>query len=362
MGKKKSATTSDPVPPAKNWWLIAGSVLMELATAIWVQKHGTGVPDWVMVLIFLVGAIPALVAAFRFERFMRAGGKVREQIEVHPISFGILCACVLVIVVSIAGTFLKRSPQFPLKNPAVTLASPPLEGQRGTEGSESVNQGSSGIAKENQERDSNSVQCPNGYTILRNVTASRSQWDHAKTTGFYFAGPNPCIKVEGAKSSDNTVGYKFSNDSENSPQTISADHGIAIGGNARVQNPTVNNYGLPERHLTPEQRNGLIALATSLPKECTVVFGSGDSAEPEAYAKELHDLWAKVGTTREPGILFGWHPKGIYFQVKSGKEFCAPYGLELVNGMKELGFATKTANENPQLSSDAEIQVLVGDP
>lgn len=53
--------------------------------------------------------------------------------------------------------------------------------------------------------------CPNGYTILENVTAGKSEWDHAKTTGFVFDGPNPCVKIKGANSIDNDTGYEFKN-------------------------------------------------------------------------------------------------------------------------------------------------------
>jgi hypothetical protein len=130
-----------------------------------------------------------------------------------------------------------------------------------------------------------------------------------------------------------------------------------VGGNNNT-----NNCAPPERHLTQKQKDGLIALAQQIPKDCLVFFGSGDGAEPKAYAKEMHDLWATVGTTRNPGFIFSWHPKGIYFEVKSPDEPCAPYGLQLAKGMKDLGFATAGAIQNPAISNDKEIQVLVGDP
>jgi hypothetical protein len=61
--------------------------------------------------------------------------------------------------------------------------------------------------------------CPNGYTVIENVEASKSSWDTANTTGFYFDGPNPCVILKGAKSTDNNTGYKFSNRTENLTQT-----------------------------------------------------------------------------------------------------------------------------------------------
>jgi hypothetical protein len=130
-----------------------------------------------------------------------------------------------------------------------------------------------------------------------------------------------------------------------------------VGGNNNT-----NNCGPPERHLTKEQKDGLIALAAEIPKTCLVFFGSGDTAEPEAYAKEMHDLWASVGSTRDPGYLFGWHSKGIYFQVKSLDEPCAQFEPKLVSVMKDLGFAVAGTQVNPGLGSDSELQVLVGDP
>ena len=130
-----------------------------------------------------------------------------------------------------------------------------------------------------------------------------------------------------------------------------------IGGNNNT-----NTCVPPERHLTQRQKDGLIALAGQIPKECMVVFSSGDAGEPQAFAKEMHDLWTTVGTTRDPGTFFGWHPKGIYFEVKSADESCAPYGLKLEKGMSDLGFDVKGASTRSAISSSSEIHVLVGDP
>lgn len=106
---KLPANTPNPSPsPPRNWSLILGSVLMENAAAIWIQKYGAQTPDWAIVLLFFIGAIPLLIASLRYERFIKAGGKAKQQIKDHPLSFALLCLLLLIIFCNPAIVIISR--------------------------------------------------------------------------------------------------------------------------------------------------------------------------------------------------------------------------------------------------------------
>ena len=84
---------------------------MEFSAAIWVQKYGASIPDPLIGFLFAAGAIPALIAAIRYERFIKAGGRIKHQIGEHPISFALLCLMLLVVSCSTATTFIRHSRQ-----------------------------------------------------------------------------------------------------------------------------------------------------------------------------------------------------------------------------------------------------------
>lgn len=95
---------------------------MEFSVAIWVQKHGTSTPDWLIVLIFAVGAIPAVIAAIRYDRFLRAGGQIKEQVMDHPFSSALLCLLFLMVSFSTLTTLNKHSKQQATKQPVQQTA------------------------------------------------------------------------------------------------------------------------------------------------------------------------------------------------------------------------------------------------
>src|ERR1035437_209240 len=68
---------------------------------------------------------------------------------------------------------------------------------------------------------------------------------------------------------------------------------INLGSN----NTNTLNCAPQDRHVTDPQKIGLEKLAELIPRECMVVFGSDDTGEPEAFAKEIHDAYAEHGTT-----------------------------------------------------------------
>src|ERR1017187_9303570 len=91
--KTSRPTEPAPLPPPKNWWLIGGSIVMEFSAALWAQKHGTDISDIAIYGLFALGTIPALIAAIRYERFVKAGGKIKE----HPLSLALLVLILLLV-------------------------------------------------------------------------------------------------------------------------------------------------------------------------------------------------------------------------------------------------------------------------
>jgi hypothetical protein len=194
-------------------------VLIEFAAALWVQKYGSSMPDQIVAGIFLLGSIPAIIAANRYGRFLKAGGKLRQQVQGHPFSSLLLafCAGVVVLFVLIA---LKNRPQF-RPGAGVPVANLAEQGAGGAQDAGSNVRSSAALPRVNltpspdrvnkpKNSKSGTNPCPNGYTVLENDVASKSSWDNAKTTGFYFDGPNPCVILKGTRSTDNDDGYVFS--------------------------------------------------------------------------------------------------------------------------------------------------------
>jgi hypothetical protein len=124
------------------------------------------------------------------------------------------------------------------------------------------------------------------------------------------------------------------------PQTISAPNGIAVGGNAHVENPTVNNnYGdREERVLTEGQLSQIIQRARLTPTHVIISFTSNDD-EAFNLAKQIHDALVQAGWSVEPGIspilIMGQPQVGILLTYK---------------GEKPTGPQTYLSGTSPQLS------------
>jgi len=84
---------------------------MEFAAALWVQKHGAKVSDLAVVILFVVGTIPAFIAVVRYDRFLRAGGKIREQVKRNPLSTVFLCLLLLMVSCSTITTLVRHTRQ-----------------------------------------------------------------------------------------------------------------------------------------------------------------------------------------------------------------------------------------------------------
>jgi hypothetical protein len=197
--------------------------------------------------------------------------------------------------------------------------------------------------------------CPNGYTILENSTAVRSPWDHAKTTGFNINGANPCLKISGTRSIDNTTGYKFSNEPEKAAPTYEqkCDNGSPCA-QGQGSTATVNNYAPPERHLTPAQKSGIAQLVADNPLECRFDFEYVDNGETQAYAREIHDAFVSTPPGKDFIIPLGVHRKGVYVQVASREDICAPSVLKVANALQDLGIPILGA----ELGQDVPIKTV----
>ena len=112
---------------------------------------------------------------------------------------------------------------------------------------------------------------------------------------------------------------------QRAPQAIiSAPNGIAIGPNARVDNPTVNNYGemRVSRVMTEAQLSRMTELARMVPAHVQIVSVSGDS---EAYdlAKQIQGALVRAGWDVKPEIqvyISGGQPQpGIKVHFKGPK-------------------------------------------
>jgi hypothetical protein len=73
-------------------------------------------------------------------------------------------------------------------------------------------------------------------------------------------------------------------------QTITADHGIAIGGDAQVQNPTVNNFGPSARRIPESQKTELESCLSAHPGRVKIMVISGNS-EAGTLAQDWFDVF-----------------------------------------------------------------------
>jgi hypothetical protein len=134
------------------------------------------------------------------------------------------------------------------------------------------------------------------------------------------------------------------------PETISAPNGIAIGGNARVDHPTVNNnYGemRVSRVMTDAQLSRMVELARTTPTHAMVSCLSGDV---EAYdlAKQIQGALTSAGWDVEPVIrsfISGGAPEpGIKVAYK-GPTATGPT-VNVSRPSPEYGLAVSFANAN----------------
>jgi hypothetical protein len=391
-------------PKGDRLWLIL-SVLTGVAVDVTLNKYSSVLPGLVVLLVWAVPLVLLIVWGFRFEQ---RTGTIRGKFKQHPISY--LLILILLIPIFVYSTALMCRSIWPItsaqKVPPPSIApatSPsvmsetkpqaPLPSEIDTP-EQKTPQNATPSRQEPKKSPTKPTkqeagQIPQASASVPPTSAQQGPTIGSESTVLGIVPPGTKVGDKsvymGATDSNGNAIYKqpgaYGYDAHAGPgsiavgahagagmisppdsqQSINAPNGIAIGGSAQVQNPTVNNYGPIERHLTQAQKDGLVALATKIPKNCTVFFGSGDAGEQQAFAREMHDIWATTGTTRDPGWIFGWHPKGIFLQVKSAGEPCAKYGQALVDGFKDIGLPIAGTSVNSRLGSDSELQVLIGD-
>jgi hypothetical protein len=104
-------------------------------------------------------------------------------------------------------------------------------------------------------------------------------------------------------------------------QTNTAPNGIAIGG-GNVTNPTVNNFGPTERHLSVEQIQALSLVAASLPEDSSSWFSIETINSPESsnLASEIKNAFGdKTGGVVTRLVENPPIPKGV-FVIVSGRD------------------------------------------
>jgi len=93
-------------PPRGNLWFLLGSPLLGLANNIFIQKHGDSIPDGVVYFIYIIAALFLLIGLVRIERFVKAGGRMRQLIVDHKLSFGFVSLLLVVFLGNIAVSHL----------------------------------------------------------------------------------------------------------------------------------------------------------------------------------------------------------------------------------------------------------------
>jgi hypothetical protein len=156
------------------------------------------------------------------------------------------------------------------------------------------------------------------------------------------------------------------NDSSKPPQTvINAPNGIGISG-GHVENPTVNNYSPPARHIPPEMREELIAILRPI-KGTADVNVAGFDYEPDQFANELNALFREAGWTIKnpivPNITLPAKGVELVFRgtPKQGEEQIAlPVGpvREVVHCLRRLNVSV-SGNPLPNVPED-EVRLTVG--
>jgi hypothetical protein len=115
------------------------------------------------------------------------------------------------------------------------------------------------------------------------------------------------------------------------PPNIFAPNGIAIGGGA-VTNPTVNNYGPPQRQLTTDEREKFISYLRPFCPFEVVVRPIPGNAESMEYADQIVKAITEAGCTlgRTPFLIDTGVSYGIEIAIHDIKDI--PLGANVLAG------------------------------
>jgi hypothetical protein len=143
--------------------------------------------------------------------------------------------------------------------------------------------------------------------------------------------------------------------------TVSAPNGIAItGGN--VTNPTVNNFGTPERHADAVQLAKIKQVADSLPSDSPQWFfiETMNDTETVNYAGEIESVFQQDGRvtslitrlTERPPI-----PHGVFVITKGQEDEHFQIAQNIANGLSAAGVPAVQFEGAPDLKS-GQVKVI----
>jgi hypothetical protein len=120
-------------------------------------------------------------------------------------------------------------------------------------------------------------------------------------------------------------------------QTITADHGIAIGGNAQVSSPTVNNFAPPDRHLNEQQKTAILSVIDTFPSGIKLQVYTSQASEPFAFGKEIAALAPKPDKGEDLIVVLEPLPKGTYILINNKDDPSFTYAKALGNALANHG-------------------------
>lgn len=161
--------------------------------------------------------------------------------------------------------------------------------------------------------------------------------------------------------SGNVVG---NNNQVTKPAPVIVEPGsIGITGGT-VTNPTVNNFGTSEWHLSDSQKTALGVFADSLPNEAAqyVVVGDIPDRQSQTYASDLFNVLAAHHRVNRRGHILsmgGEFPKGISIAVHDAGD--ANFGMaeRIVSEMRSEGIPVGDVSTSEEVRNH-EIHIIVG--
>jgi hypothetical protein len=145
---------------------------------------------------------------------------------------------------------------------------------------------------------------------------------------------------------------------------INAPNGIAIGGGT-VTNPTVINFGPPQRQLTDEQVKGLTDFINGLPPFIRITVATVEgNAEAEKYANEFQKVLSELNRQGSPTVIgtLGWTkgtPTGTWVDTHSDGDSIVAYRELLIQKMVSLGLVVKRGHSG--WVPEGEMYIIVGE-
>lgn len=147
-------------------------------------------------------------------------------------------------------------------------------------------------------------------------------------------------------------------------QLNNAPNGIAIGGGT-VTNPTVNNYSVPERHLSQIQRTEIESLAASLPESTTDFLTVEAENDPESstYGDEIRAAFAAHGRAGGNQITLRLVetppvPKGVYVLISGENDPNFGLAQKIANGLARAGVSVLF--ERGTDLREGQVKIVVG--